>query len=521
MIDYIIDWAIVLASYIALIGVGLYSRKLMRGVSDYLVAGRGVRKFLGFAAGGAADMGVTGVIGGMEGMYRGGPALLFVGLIGLAWGIFVGKTGFVIHRYRETKIMTTPQLFEMRYSKGVRVLAGAICAFSGILNMGVFPIIAGRFFTYFAGMPETFSLFGIAWPTIAVLTAFLIGAAIAFAFMGGQVSVIVTDFLQACMISFMFIAIGICAYRVIQWDSISSGLLSHDKVDLLLNPFSKHGEFGLKFVIYVIIAKVFWTATWAPSSQKISSASSPREARIMMLLYNLRICSTAGVTYVGIATIAVMALPGFGFLGLADKLQTLDPSIRTQMIGTILLTKMLPVGIMGLMFAGMMAAFISTVDSYLLTWAGIIVQDVICPLRKKPLGRKQHLRLLRFVVILVGIFIYLFGIWYKPSEAIIIFQQLTGMIYGAGAGAIITYGLYWRRGNTAGAYAAMIVGAIVPIANKVLEVTYGAAYPFPGISGGLLAMGMAHAAYFLFTFLTKNPHFNLEKMLNRPPKSKK
>ena len=129
-----IDWAIVIFFYALLVGVGVYSRKFMRGVADYLVAGRGVRKYLGFSAGGAADMGAAGVIASLEGMYRGGPAILFVGLIGLVWGIIVGKTGFVVHRYRETKIMTMPQLFEMRYSKGVRILAGAICAISGILN---------------------------------------------------------------------------------------------------------------------------------------------------------------------------------------------------------------------------------------------------------------------------------------------------------------------------------------------------------------------------------------------------
>ena len=241
----------------------------------------------------------------------------------------------------------------------------------------------------------------------------------------------------------------------------------------------------------------------------------------MRLFWNLRLFSGAGLNYCGLAVLAVIVLPKFAFLGLAGDVSNLDPSIQTQMIAPILLTKVLPVGIMGLMFAGVMAAFISTNDSYLLAWAGIIVQDVICPLRKKPLDQKKHIRLLRVTVILVGLFIYLFGIFYKPGEAIVIFQVLTGVIYGAGAGVIITFGLYWRRGNTAGAYASLIVGAIVPIANVILERTYGETYPFKGITGGILAILAALAAYFVFTFFTKNPHFDLEKMLNRPPKQKK
>lgn len=516
-----IDWSIVGAFYIILLGVGLYTRKFMRGIADFLVAGRGIRKCLGVTAGGAADMGAISIVAAMEAAHQAGPKLLWLAFFGLGWGIFVGKTGFVIHRYRETKVMTTPELFERRYSKGVRVVAGIICALSGILNMGIFPIVAGRFFTYFAGLPEHFSVCGFQLPTIPVLTAFLIGAGISFAFMGGQVSVVVTDFIQSTIISVMFIAMGICMYRVVQWDVLSAAFLSSENADSLLNPLSSKGQFGVTFFAYYLISRVFGVVSWSPTTQKFSSATSPKEARIMKLLYNLRSFSTAGMAYCGAATLAVMLLPQFGFLGVNAAVSKLDPSIQTQMIAPILLAKVLPVGFMGLMFAGVMAAFISTNDSYILTWAGVIVQDVIYPLRKEPLSRKQHIWLLRIVVIIVGIVIYFFGIFYKPTEAIYIFQQLTGAVYGTGGGVISTLGLYWRRGNTAGAYGAMIIGAIVPIANYILEQIWGPAYPFKGITGALIAMLGAIAAYFLLSYLTKNPHFDLEKMLNRPPKESK
>ena len=122
--------------YLGLVAVGTYSRKYMRGVADFLVAGRGMRKYLGYAAGGAADVGAISVVASMEALSIGGPALFFIAIVGLSWGIFIGKTGFVVKRVRETRILTMPQLFEMRYSKGVRILAGIICAISGILNMG-------------------------------------------------------------------------------------------------------------------------------------------------------------------------------------------------------------------------------------------------------------------------------------------------------------------------------------------------------------------------------------------------
>ena len=65
-----IDWGIIGGFYLGLVAVGTYSRKYMRGVADFLVAGRGMRKYLGYAAGGAADVGAISVVASMEALHR-------------------------------------------------------------------------------------------------------------------------------------------------------------------------------------------------------------------------------------------------------------------------------------------------------------------------------------------------------------------------------------------------------------------------------------------------------------------
>jgi len=412
--------------------------------------------------------------------------------------------------------MTLPQLFEMRYSKGVRILAGVICAFAGILNMAIFPIVAGRFFTYFGGLPTDFTLLGITLPTIPVLTAFLIGAAITFAFLGGQVSVIVTDFIQAVMMSFMFVAVGYCIFRAISWDSISHAITSMEtkEMEKLINPFTSGGRFGWKYFLFGIVGMPFGIAAWPTGMNKVMAANSPKDARLIMLFKNLRLLSWAGIAYAGFAVISVMNLPEYSHYGLAEAVSQLKPSIQNQMAGPILLSKVLPAGIMGLMFAGMMSAFISTNDSYMLTWGNVIVQDIIYPLRKEPLPRKQHIRLLRITVLLVGAVIFIFGVLYKPSETIWEFQLLSGAIYMSGAGTIITFALYWRRGTKYGAYGALIVGASLPILNRIFEFA-------SSFEGGIITYLAAPTTYVILSLLTKNPHFDLEKMLNRPPREKK
>jgi solute:Na+ symporter, SSS family len=521
----LIDWLIVIVFFVFLSGVGVYCRRYVRGVVDFIVAGRGMRKYLGYSAGSIADVGAISVVAFMEAMYKGGPAYLIIQVIEIAFRIVIGKTGFVITRFRETRIMTPPQLFEMRYSKGVRISAGIVCALSGIINMGIFPIVAGRFFTHFAGLPTHFALLGMTLPTVPVLTGVLITTAITFALLGGQVSVIVTDFIQSILISIMFIVLGITAYRAVAWGTISTALLDSKDVNILVNPFANGGSFGLKFLIITIVMRVYGIAAWAPSVQKFSSAASPKDARQIMFLNMGMVFGRAGLFYCGLAAFAIMALPQFSSFGLKEIVAGIDPMIRDQMTGPVLLSRLLPVGLMGLMFAGIMAAFISTNDSYMLSWASIIVQDVICPLRKKAFTRKQHIWVLRIVVILVGIFIYCFGVLYKPGEAILVFQVITGTIYLAGAGTIINFGLYWKRGNKYGAYAAMIVGALTPILNyiftnveamnKLFFAIFKVKYTLGALEAGIIAYLAATVAYIAVSLLTYNPHFDLDMMLNR------
>ena len=95
-----------------------------------------------------------------------------------------------------------------------------------------------------------------------------------------------------------------------------------------------------------------------------------------------------------------------------------NPTIQKQMTVSVVLSKMFPVGLLGLFCAVMLAAFISTHDTYLHSWGSIFVQDVILPFRKKPFSPKQHIWLLRFSVLFVAIFIFFFSLLFKQNEYI-------------------------------------------------------------------------------------------------------
>ena len=133
-----------------------------------------------------------------------------------------------------------------------------------------------------------------------------------------------------------------------------------------------------------------------------------------------------------------------------DPGERLHDAVRVPLV----LTTLLPAGLLGAFAAVMLAAFISTHDTYLHSWGSIFIQDVLLPFRKKPFSQEQHLRVLRWSILGVAGFIFLFSLVYQPTQAILLYFAITGAIFAGGSGAVIIGGLYWKKGTTAGAWTA-------------------------------------------------------------------
>ena len=124
------------------------------------------------------------------------------------------------------------------------------------------------------------------------------------------------------------------------------------------------------------------------------------------------------------------------------------------------LGQILPTGILGLICAAMIAAFMSTHDSYLLCWSSVITQDIITPLRKQPLNNIQTLKLTRIIMILIGLYILYWGLFYQGNDDIWDYLAITGAVYFSGAFAVLTGGLYWKKASSTGAFLALITGFV-------------------------------------------------------------
>ena len=107
----------------------------------------------------------------------------------------------------------------------------------------------------------------------------------------------------------------------------------------------------------------------------------------------------------------------------------------------------------------MLAATMSVNSSYLLGWSSVIAQDIVGPLRREPLSTRAQVTLNRVANLFVSLFVMFWGLWYTLPGPAYFYLNITATIFVGGSFVAIVGGLYWKRANVAGGYAAMLGGA--------------------------------------------------------------
>src|SRR6201996_4353639 len=151
-----VDWTIVIVYLAASVAAGLAGKRSIGSVEQFPVAGRELGLYVGIATLAATEIGTITYMYNGELGYKYGFAAFAAALVSGFVMIFVGRTGFVISRFRALKLMTVPEYFEVKYSRGLRIVTGILVALGGILNMGVFLKIEGEFLTVISGLNQKY-----------------------------------------------------------------------------------------------------------------------------------------------------------------------------------------------------------------------------------------------------------------------------------------------------------------------------------------------------------------------------
>ena len=133
------------------------------------------------------------------------------------------------------------------------------------------------------------------------------------------------------------------------------------------------------------------------------------------------------------------------------------------------LSQFVPVGVMGLLVAAMLAADMSTDSSYMLTWGSVIYNDLLAPWHRGRWSESAGLACNRLIVAAIGLFLLGYGLWYPLKGNVWDYLAVTGTIYLSSISTLLIACCYWPRANNWGAIAAIAAGAVIPSAFLVLE----------------------------------------------------
>ncbi len=559
----LINWLIVVVPVLFVIGVGLYARKYIHGVADFLAAGRVCGRYVICVGDIANALSIIGLVAYVEVHYKTGFALVFWQHITGPLGIVMGLLGYCTYRFRETKAMSLGQFLEMRYNRSFRIFAAGLRSLSEMLANMIMPAIAARFFIYFLDLPHTVHIFNLEAPTFTLIVALCLTVAIGIICMGGTLTLVITDAVQG-MFCFLLIAIFMVfiLYKFSWSNEIIPVMMDRAQGESFLNPYdlSNLRDFNLFLVVVAVFTSVLHRASWIGAGTS-TAAKSPHEQKMAGLLGAWRGTVTSILyVFIAVAIITLMnhrnwapqaksvrdhvsariadelalggaqraifntrvrAVPAQSHqIGVDQPLSQnanldtplLDAAHKTfkefegesagndkfqqfrtlyhQMMFGASMRKMLPHGLMGLFCLLMVLAMISTDDTRIYSSAITLTQDVVLPLRKKPLTPKQHVWALRLVSIGIGVFFFCGSFFMAQLDYINMFVTLMCIMWQGGCGPVIIFGLYSRFGTTAGAFTSLITGMVISFAGILIQRNWAdTVYPWLAKTGWVEPVG--------------------------------
>lgn len=434
-----IDYLIFVVYMLVMLGVGFYFYKKNTSSEDFYVSGRNMSSWhIGLSVvatdvGGGFSIGLGG-LGFTMGIS--GSWMLFTGLIG-AWlsaVLLIPKVSKLGHQH---KFFTFPQIFNHFYTPKVALLAGVISAI-GYIGFTSSQVLAGA---------------KLASATIAGLDlqwALLIMGAIAVIYtaVGGLKAVIYTDTIQWIILisGLVFIGIPMAYHAVGGYDAIQSTLAPEF---LSLTNVSWHQLLNWAVTIIPIwfIGMTLYQRIYACKDEK-----EAKKAWFIAGLFEWPIMAFMGVILGMLAKVA--ATQGM-FDGIANA-TTMD----SEMGLPILLSTILPVGLMGLMLSSYFSAILSTADSCLMAASGNIVTDIIEKFTKKEFTEKKMLQVSQLVTLSVGVFAILLA---SQMQNVLELMLYSYAFMVSGLFVPVLGALFWKKSNPTAAFWSMLLGGSTTI----------------------------------------------------------
>ena len=490
-----LDWEIIFLFFILTLAVGLWvARSAGRSTTDFFLSGRNMPWWLlgisMVATTFSADTPnlVTDIVrtNGVAGNWV-WWAFLLTGML----------TVFVYARlWRKSGVLTDLEFYELRYSgKEAAFLRGFRA-----LYLGVFFNVMIMASVCLAAIKIGGVMLGLT-PVETVLVASVI--TVIYSSMGGLKGVIVTDFFQFVLA--MGTTFWAAAY-LIDLPQIGSldQLLTHPNVNGKLHFIPDLSQRELLITLFILPIAVQWWSVWYPGAepggggyiaQRMLSAKNEKHAIWATLLFNVAHYALRPWPWILIALASLIIYPDLQAIQAAFP--QMDASIIRDDLAYPAMMTLLPSGVIGLVVASLIAAFMSTISSHLNWGSSYVVHDFYHRFINPNASEKRLVAIGRLSTVLLMLFSALFAL--VLSNALQAFQILLQI--GAGTGLLFIMRWFWYRINAYSELTAMIVSFVLAIYFQVIHTALGFT-PIANDLQFLLSVGITTLCWVGVTLMT-------------------
>ena len=461
-----------MAAYmLVVIGIGLWFAKRAQQSSDnFFLGGRSLGPWVAAMSAEASDMSGWLLMGLPGVAYWCGIADAAWTAIGLALGTYLNWL-IVSKRLRNYSFVsgnsiTLPEFFSNRFHEKKKVLLTV----SALFILVFFAVYAASCFVTCGKLFST--LFGYSYHSMMIVGVVFV---LFYTFIGGFLAESASDFMQAIVMIFALVVVLVTGTVSVggidvvlenakaipgyfSLDAMASPILGEDGLQQVVNGAPQFGE-PTPYGVLSMLSMLAWGLGYFGMPQvllrfmAIRRADELKRSRRIATVWVL--ISLAAAVFIGVLGRAMFpAEAGLLTAGGAENVFiTLSESL-------------LPPLLAGIVMAGILAATISSSDSYLLIAASAFAKNIFGGLLKKDASDKSIMRVTRIILVVIS----LVGMIIAWDENSVIFTIVSFAWAGFGAtfGPIMLFSLFWKRTNQAGAIAGMISGGAMVFIWKLL-----------------------------------------------------
>lgn len=419
---HIIDYVIIVVYMLGMVGIGFLFAGKNKNSDDYLVGGRGVGTSVFMATWLATCIG-GGVLNGWIGTtYANGlsliPSIITMYVLTAIIGLFMAE------KIRSFGGVTTAQILRNTYGKNSQAIAGVL----GLINLvGQGPamqtITFGTVLHVVTGIPFVWGC------VISMAIIFL------YTYTAGFWGVVMTDYVQFVIMCFgVGMAAALCFNGVGGWEGIVSSVPAER--------LTIHNDGGVTAIIKLAATTALPIIIDGNRYQRLYSCKDAKAAKKGTLLCLIPL----HFFYMAILLLGTCAY-------------ILLPNVKSDAVFSTLLLNYLPVGLRGIIFASLLAAIMSTCDSYLLCAASNMSVDIYQNLIKPDATDKDIMKISKRSVIVFSAIGLAMAIWLGDIMSA---WSLVAAFFVGGCFCPILYAVFFDKAKKSGlaANCSMILGGL-------------------------------------------------------------